>query len=296
MSICRSLKTGFTLIELAVVLFILGLVAHMAVREASKLKESKLRLAANRQLAEIARAVYDDGLDGPSGFLADMGRLPRVAYAAGDADSGPLTLRELYERPEGVRDYAARYATAANLAPGAPGEIADASLCVPCGWGGPYLRLPVGRQRLTDPWGNYIESPDEAGLARLLDANSNAVATAGQTVALLRHYGSDGMADATKSPATEEQRDATFPLPASASSCGVLLTFPSGSVTNVFWYSPSGSAITGGVRRVSSGECQVLVDGLSPGVRYLKVFRSDALPRVLQVMLKPGRTAQVSLE
>lgn len=283
------MKRGFTLIELMLVLFILAITAHLAVRELSNVRARSLGDAADRQLDDIASAVYDDTRCGPSGFLSDMGRLPAATLGG----SGALTLCELYERPDGVGEYRARPATSANLAPGTPLEIADDSLLVPCGWGGPYVRLPIGASRLADPWGNPFETPDEAGMARLLGSADDNAVTNGQPVVAIRHFGSDGLDDATRQPANAEMRDASrlFASP----SVRLLLTFEPGSVTNIFWYAPLGDMITGGVHAVGAGESQALLDGLTPGIRFLKVLRADAPPRVKQVMLRAGRDAVIGL-
>lgn len=283
------MKRGFTLIELMLVLFVLALTAHLAVRELSNIRAARLRDAADRQLADIASAVYDETRDGPSGFLSDMGRLP----VATRDDAGQLTLSELFERPGGVGEYRARPASEDNLAGGAPREIADASLYVPCGWGGPYIRLPAGTTRLADPWGNPIETPDQAGLARLIGAGGDPVATNGQGIAAVRHFGSDGLDDAARNPVHSEMRDATLAF--AEPTARLLLTFEPGSVTNLFWYAPLGDKITGGVHPVGAGESQALLEGLTPGLRFIKVFYAGQFPRVMQVTLRAGRDTVVSL-
>ena len=283
------MKRGFTLIELMLVLFILALTAHLAVRELSVIRSVRLRDAADRQLDEIASAVYGETRDGPTGFLSDMGRLPVATHD----DAGRLTLSELYERPTGVGDYHARPASSDNLAPGAPREIADDALYIPCGWGGPYIRLPAGATRLSDPWGNPFETPDEAGLARLLGAVDGNAATNGQPVVAIRHFGSDGLDDTARDPAKPEMRDASraFAEP----SARLLLTFEPGSVTNLFWYAPLGDKITGGVHVVSNGVSQALLEGLTPGIRFLKVFYAEHSPSVRQLSLRPGRDTIIGL-
>ena len=283
------MKRGFTLIELMLVLFVLALTAHLAVRELSQVRAVRLRDAADRQLADIAAAVYDETRDGPTGFLSDMGRLPEAVRDGG----GALTLSELYERPEGVGDYRARPASSSNLASGAPHEIADDALYVPCGWGGPYIRLPAGATRLSDPWGNPFATPDEAGLARLLGVGGASVMTNGEAIASIRHFGSDGLADVARVPANAEMRDASCAF--AEPTARLLLTFEPGSVTNLFWYAPLGDKITGGVHPVGVGESQALLDGLTPGLRFLKVFYAEKLPRVMQVTLRSGRDTILGL-
>ena len=283
-------RGGFTLIELTLVLFVLALSAHLAVRELSRQRVQRLRAAADRQLEEIASAVCSADA---TGFLSDMGRLP-AAIPADPADAAsPLSLRELWARPDGLGDYRARPATAVHLADGAPAEIADPDILVPCGWGGPYLRLPPPAARLLDPWGNPVETPDEAGLPRLLGPGLDAVADAGAPVAAVRHYGSDGLDDAERAPGTPDQADATlaFAVPEAR----LLLTFEPDTLEQIRWYAPLGDKITGGIGIPGPGDSQLLLDGLTPGIRFLKIFPFDEPPRVLQVTLRPGRDTTLEL-
>ena len=66
------MRSGLTLIELTIVLFILGLLTHFAVIEASRVREEALVKAASRQFDEISSAVLDWSSGEPSGFLLDM--------------------------------------------------------------------------------------------------------------------------------------------------------------------------------------------------------------------------------
>ena len=51
-------KRGFTLIELVVVLAILALVTHLAVREMAHLRDNRLSQLADRQLGELRDAFW----------------------------------------------------------------------------------------------------------------------------------------------------------------------------------------------------------------------------------------------
>ena len=280
-------QRGFTLIELTLVLFVLALSAHLAVRELSRQRVRRLRDAADRQLSEISSAILS--ADCTSGFLSDMGRLPSAIPVEPDDENTPLSLRELWARPDGLGDHRARPATPENLADGAPADIADPDILVPCGWGGPYLRLPPAATRLRDPWGNPIETPDSAGLPRLFsdpDASTPADAT-GAPVAAIHHYGSDGLPDDERPPETADQADATlaFVVPEAR----LLLTFEPDTLEKIHWYAPLGDKITGGICIPAPGTSQFLIEGLTPGTRFLKIYPVDAPPRVLQVTLRPGR-------
>ncbi len=139
------MKKAFTLVELALVMAILALLAHLAVRslgEADSTRRQRLYDAQRLELIDAAKA-----------FLADNGRLPRLLPSADG--SGRLTLRELYERPDDLAVYAVRLA-------GPGGRVA-----LPCGWNGPYVKLGAGKSTLRDPWGNEWAQPDETGVDRL---------------------------------------------------------------------------------------------------------------------------------
>ena len=51
-------KLGFTLVELVVVLAVIAVLTHLAVRELSHLRDGKLAKVADRQLEEIRASVY----------------------------------------------------------------------------------------------------------------------------------------------------------------------------------------------------------------------------------------------
>ena len=182
-------RGAFTLVELVVVLAVIAVLTHLAVRELAHLRDGRLSDAADRQLEEIKSAVYSVGPDGIArGFLVDMGRLPK-------AEDG--TLSELWLMPTGTLRYAVRPATEENLVPEARGKgLSKDSVFVPTGWKGPYLRLPFGVDHLRDPWGNPIEAEDDAGLPRVFTTNGFVTAVA--------HYGPSARA-------AGERRHSFFP-------------------------------------------------------------------------------------
>ena len=63
---------------------------------------------------------------------------------------------KLWKKPEGSLPFAVREAVSSNLCVSASEKalLAENGVWVPTGWRGPYLRLPVGRDELLDPWGN----------------------------------------------------------------------------------------------------------------------------------------------
>lgn len=303
---------GFTLVELAVVLGIIVILTHLAVREAGQWRTAQLHTLADRGLAEIKEAVLGDdferdteGVRTRTGFLADMGRLPQAATNA----QGRLTLAELWAPPSPNTPYAARPATAANLTSGSDPADADEDVLIPCGWRGPYLRLPFGRTRLLDAWGNAYETPDDAHTtARLRTADDDAITSAGTPVVIVRHLGADGAPDTLTAPASPEDADTTLNLfechgAAGLTNCSLTVTVnaydsdgnpASGSYSGtVRVYSPYGAQVTVGKApfTLKAGTAHATVTGLTPGTRVLRVACNGhkGLPRLLVV--HPGANA-----
>ena len=280
------MKRGFTLIELVVVLVVLAVLAHLAVRELSHVRAGKLRAAANRQLEEVAAAVWTCAADGePFGFLADVGRLPRPVEETNGVGVATLTLAELWRRPESLSAYALLPATAENLRvpESEKAQLADARLLVPTGWRGPYLRLPIDRTRLLDPWGNPLEGVDDAGHERLAIEDDRIVA--------VTHLGSDARPDAEGAPTDETARDATLSLAPSggvSSRLALSAEFPAGDAPATIdwkWYGPCEGAITGAVARAVDPLVQTLFEGLTPGVRFVTDSYTKGVHRVT---VRPG--------
>lgn len=231
------MRRGFTLVELVVVLAVIAALTHLALRETWRFRDRELAKAADRQLEELRRCVYDRGAGGPEGFLADMGRLPCLAEG---------TLAELWTMPDGAQPYAVRCAVGPNLCPNVPPA---ANVFVPTGWRGPYLRLPVGRDRLLDPWGNPVEAEDAAGLSRVWTSNGFAVAVS--------HYG----------PSAQVGGERREPLvPGGGASSRLVVTAESDG--EVSWYGPCDGLVTGATATVTAAAPAVF-EGLSPGVRVL---------------------------
>lgn len=85
---------GFSLIELLVVLVILGLIAGLVVPNIMQRGEDARVRAAQAEIQRLSMAVDE--------FYLDTGRAPR-------------SLRELTERPSGVRNWNGPYVNASNL-------------------------------------------------------------------------------------------------------------------------------------------------------------------------------------
>jgi prepilin-type N-terminal cleavage/methylation domain-containing protein len=252
-------KKAFTLVELVVVLAIIAALTHLAVKAAWRFRDKELAKAADRQLEDIRDSIYKRSADGRSeGFLADMGRLPRL-------DGG--TLSELWKMPTNALAYAVRRAVAPNLCPNTPEAP---NVFVPTGWRGAYLRLPAGKSRLYDPWGNPVEAADDAGFVRVAESNGFAVAVS--------HFGPGAKASDGTRIGLEPDGGASSRLVVMAD-----------ADAEVAWFGPCDGFVTGAVSHVSASAPAVF-DGLTPGERVLVV---SGKARTLDV--RPGDNL-VSLE
>ena len=273
------MKKGFTLVELSIVLVILAVVAHLAVREMTHAKSGKLHEAAQTQMNSIREAVCSIGANGkPGGFLADLGRLPVGTVSTNALHQECVTLEELWKKPEDAGTYGLRQAVASNLAvdESVKKEMEDGEVWIACGWRGPYLHVPFGNRNWTDPWGNRMENKDDAGYDRLFTFGTSP-AKAGDPVVKVTHYGSDGRQDSEVSPQTEEAKDFAVDFVAEdgfSNTLAVNLLFcdgddPSPVTGDVVckWYFPCGSSITGGVEKISladSASKTFSIEGLPP--------------------------------
>ncbi len=159
---------GMTLVELLVVLASLALMATVAVTSTDVLLSQGRYVATTRTLANVQDSVLgppnarqSDGTLISTGFVADLGG----ALVCTGTDSTGLS--ELWTLPSGVSPFGLQTTT-------------DPDVVVPCGWRGPYLRLPPGQSGLLDGWGNQFN---------LLDSSGNPVAPGG-TIATVQSNGS----------------------------------------------------------------------------------------------------------
>ena len=259
------MKRGFTLVEMTVVLIILAALTHLAVRQLSQVRDARLETVANRQLEEICAAVYARAAGESTGFLADMGRLPRITNATN------ATLEELWICPAGARDFALRPAVSNNFSAATAniGALEDATVYVPTGWRGPYLHIPFGRDELLDPWGNPMVEKDAADLQRLTVTNG--------FITAVSHYGATG----------QRRGKRTLPLaPPQGATSRLVVTFvasTNGTVT-CKWYGPASGLVTGASATLSFPG-SVVFDGLTPGLRVVK---DDVTGVARYIDLHPG--------
>lgn len=173
-------RSGFTLLELVIVLAILALVTTLAFRSMDQVEDQRRYEASREMLAGLEKAVL--GEEQVAGFVSDMGRLPNSVLA-----SGEVTLAELWSQGS-LPTYDVR------------STALDSEVLLPAGWRGPYLTLPIDATNLLDGWGNAMSSPSNAnpanptttGYHRLRDANDAAIIAAGEPVSIVRHLGASG--------------------------------------------------------------------------------------------------------
>ncbi len=168
-------RRALTLLELVIVLAILATLTAVATVATEHIVAQGRFDATAAQLEAIRAAVLGSEatrarVDETSlaGFVADMGRLP------GAWGEDPETqLMELWQNPAGLEPYGLKVSPL------------DPEITLGCGWRGPYLRLPVGSDRLRDGWGR--------AMAVLTWTPGGFVpATAGDPIVGLISFGADG--------------------------------------------------------------------------------------------------------
>ncbi|HYG73961.1 MAG TPA: prepilin-type N-terminal cleavage/methylation domain-containing protein [Planctomycetota bacterium] len=211
---------GFTLIELLVVLMILTVLSTIAVQSLDHVQDQSHYDATKRAMVELEHAIVGqaDARDSSgaaivTGFIADLGRLPKAVDHDLDAAT-PLQPAELWQNPFAT-GFAIRPADATNL-PAADSALADAEVKVPCGWRGPYLRMPFGESVLNDGWGKPFD---------LRKANRTDPCLANDLIEIFRSLGSDNTL--TTSATNDYREDLYLNLKTDA-----VATYPSVSQSN----------------------------------------------------------------
>lgn len=177
----RRFQSGFTLLELVVVLAILAVVTTMAFRSVDQVVDQR-RYEANRQMFDdLERAVLGD--EKTLGLVSDLGRLPKTVKQGDE-----LVLQELWKQGT-LPSYDVRT------------SIVDAQVSLPTGWRGPYLHLGFDADNIHDGWGNPMSSPantpevttvNSTGYARLRNETDGAITAAEQPVSIIWHLGANG--------------------------------------------------------------------------------------------------------
>ena len=165
----RNARSGLTLLELLLVLVILAVVATLAVQALQPRVDMARLNQTGEILAQIEKAVEGQPLvEGQkvisqSGFVADLGRLPaalrnaapaalRIGGAGEQVQEAERPLAELWDDQSRVAvDFPYRF----RPGPKTPHDMSDVQL--PCGWRGPYLQLPMGKDELADAWNREFE-------------------------------------------------------------------------------------------------------------------------------------------
>lgn len=117
-------ETGFTLVEIAVVIVALGIIAAVAIPKFGSLSESAKITATKSELQSLKRAIVGNPQIIAGGRYTDVG-------FEGDVGHPPVALTELGRKPDTVAAYD-RFSRA--------------------GWNGPYIDTGGG-EYLLDAWG-----------------------------------------------------------------------------------------------------------------------------------------------
>lgn len=160
MSISRSgqSRIGLTLLELMVVLVILAIVATVAIQSLQPQVDNQRFLAASGLLNQIRDATIGprqkyqvDGTPLLSGFVADIGRLPRAESSSLDSPESNVMAELWSVNTQLAIEFPFQFRTGPNQ------SVDYSDVRLPCGWRGPYLHLPVGAREIRDPWGRGPE-------------------------------------------------------------------------------------------------------------------------------------------
>jgi prepilin-type N-terminal cleavage/methylation domain-containing protein len=187
----RNPRRGLTLIELVVVLALLAALATVAVRNLGGQQQQSRYQNTKAVLNDVQSAILGPSGSPTSGFVADVGRLPRSATATPAVSRfGVTDLLDELLTPHGLPAYSLKPTT-------------DAQVFVGSGWQGPYLRLGAGTSALLDGWGCPFAVRDGTGTP---------IATVGTPIFQVVGLGADHLADSPLGTGTTDgyNRDAGF--------------------------------------------------------------------------------------
>ncbi len=172
-----------TLLELLVVVAILAVLATVAIQSTTDIGNQTRYDATQKSIGAFRTAVLGppgqtapDGALMATGFIADMGRVPRSRNLTHPEFGEVPDLTELYSEslPSGLKAYALHTAGEGNVALTAITAVSlntiaertalyDATVKIPAGWRGPYLRKPPTELTLVDGWQKPLVSRVDMG-------------------------------------------------------------------------------------------------------------------------------------
>jgi len=242
------------------VLIILAILATAALNMVEVQVDQTRFESSQRSIENVSDAIAAMSTDGrvsvASGFLPDMGRLPRAFSETTEEGVDILSLRELWDGvTTGLPAYSLVPAVATSIldhgSDDGDGDTisADSEVSLGTGWRGPYLQMPVGGDELRDGWGNHLRSfpgvtysplvdPDTyPHLIRVDDATGNEVhiINAGESVFGVRSLGRDDRDDGNFLPGSYD-RDLPA-IPASGSNLSLNPSMLEASVSGIVYVS-----------------------------------------------------------
>lgn len=140
-------SSGFTLVELVIIIVTLGILAAVAVPRFSEVSESSRVTATRDELNRLKRAIVGDPSAIAGGAYVDCG-------FEGDVGFPPSSLVDLVRKPDSVSAY---------------------DRLTRLGWNGPYIDSAESNY-LTDAWGNpYGYDPATRRLGSAGDGNGDSI-------------------------------------------------------------------------------------------------------------------------
>ncbi|MEK7774610.1 MAG: prepilin-type N-terminal cleavage/methylation domain-containing protein [Candidatus Zixiibacteriota bacterium] len=140
-------QSGFTLIELVMVIVVLGILAAVAIPQFGDMTDSSKIAATKKELQEIKRAIVGNADIFSGGQLVDRG-------FEGDVGFTPSLLSDLGRKPDSVSVW---------------------NKLTRLGWNGPYIDTSGGNY-LTDSWGTgYVYVPAQRKLMSIHGSDTIAV-------------------------------------------------------------------------------------------------------------------------